>query len=101
VNFVLILIVIVLLDTLHALCVCVAVMRVQNVVEFFTLFIVAVYAHPHPPQQPLNASKHEPGTVETFIWASIESGVCACRMSHYYMPCCREWFWTSSNKMFI
>jgi hypothetical protein len=43
-------------------------MGVQNVVELFTLFIVAVYAHPHPPQQPLNASKHEPGTVETYLF---------------------------------
>lgn len=56
-------IMILLLDTLHALYVCVAVMRVQNVVELFTLFIVAVCAHPHPPQQPLNSSKHEPGAV--------------------------------------
>jgi hypothetical protein len=46
---------------------CVAVMRVQNVVELFTLFIVAVCAHPHPPQQSLNASKQEPGTEESYL----------------------------------
>jgi hypothetical protein len=61
---ILFIIVIVLLHSLYALCVYVAVMGVQNVVELLMFFTVAVCALPHPPQQPMNATKHEPGTVK-------------------------------------
>ncbi|XP_023715268.1 EGF and laminin G domain-containing protein isoform X5 [Cryptotermes secundus] len=59
-------------------------MRVHNVVEFFTFFIVAACAHPHSPQQPLNASKQEPDRCE------VAPLLGPCKINTY------KWYYNSS-----
>jgi hypothetical protein len=52
-------------------CVCVPVMRVQNVAGLLVLFIVAVCSYPQPPLQPLNISTQKPGTLKIVSYIHV------------------------------